>query len=194
MKKTVNKTKPVKCETIPDFSDQDLQYKSAIFFSKSERYFDGSSLYELEIVSISKNSTTFQSEEIVGIDNLPEVQKRPSANDLSIWPQLMVGSNIIDVKEEPLINIKKRMTKREREVLEAGSKRSLNSHSTNQLRVHIKLSQKLRNKYLGLVKKNKATKNMVSMKENLKKAKFFERVLARYQKRYEERTGSLHRI
>ena len=193
-KKIFNKTKRVKGELIDEVSDQGLNYDSVKFYSRSERYFDGNSLHEFEIVSVTKSSKGLQFEESSEVDNLPEVQKSSSSIISPSWPQLNVGSKIINVKEKKSIDVKKTVSKKERDLVDAGSKKSVNLHSTSRLKLYIKLSLKLRDKYLRLAKHDKAIKNIIETKQHLEKARIFERVLARYQKRYEERTGNLHRI
>ena len=188
MKKNVDKIKRVKPEVMPEFSVQDLSYDSVLVYSKSEQFFDGNSLLEIKYASISKGPKKAQFEELSEIDSLPEVQRPSLAGHLPGWPRLDVGSVKID---DSMTNS---MTKRERDIVAAGSKKNINLHSTRQLKIHAKLSLKLRDKYLRLVKRDKLIKNIASLKQHLKKARVFERVLGRYQKRYEERTGSLHRI
>ena len=82
--------------------------------------------------------------------------------------------------------IKSLMTKKELELVQSGSVANVKFHSPERLKKYINLTRKLRDKYRDLTQRQKAAHRQSNDYRTIEKAKIFDTILNRYEKRYQE--------
>lgn len=163
------------------FSNGGSTFESIMTYSGFTNYGQSRPVYYSEIVKVLSGFSDLNSREYIDIDNLPEVQKV-----LSVAPTFTP-------RKSHKSNIKPFMTKSEIELVESGSKMNINLQSLRELKLNMKLSQKLSKKYALLSSQEKQKDRVPEEKKASKLTKIFERTSMAFRKRYEDRTGILCR-